>query len=107
MTTYLDHGFHFFRFLVYFVDLLNLEVLVHSLNSHSLFGNRIDIASQSGMSVLSINRTVCSLKAGRLGPTSTKDVVVVGSHADVLAYDVLNNKDIFHKEVSDQPHTSR
>ena len=107
IISYLEHWFHFSNFLYILLNLLNLEVLVHSLNSHSSFGDRIDVASQSGVSVLSINQAVCSLKAGRLDPASTKDILVVGSHADVLAYDVLNNKDIFHKEVSDQPHTSR
>lgn len=51
------------------------------------------------ISLLSVNRNVSSLCAGRLHPELEQDILVVGTPSSVLAYNVENNKDLFYKEV--------
>ena len=45
------------------------------------------------------NLTVLSMFLGCLDVTSAKDVLLVGSQTNILAYDIDNNKELFHNEV--------
>uniref|UniRef100_A0AAX7VAB0 Bardet-Biedl syndrome 2 protein homolog n=1 Tax=Astatotilapia calliptera TaxID=8154 RepID=A0AAX7VAB0_ASTCA len=57
-------------------------------------------AQDSDISLLNINQAVTCLAAGRLGPNTTGDTLLVGSQTNLLAYDVHDNADIFYREVT-------
>lgn len=46
-----------------------------------------------------MNETVTAICAGRLKPDEEKDILVIGSASNVLAYHVDDNSDLFYKEV--------
>ncbi|BFZ04172.1 hypothetical protein BsWGS_07211 [Bradybaena similaris] len=74
------------------------KVLVHSPHSRkqdSISGMRSDV------SLLNINQQITSLAAGRLDPSFEGDLLVVGTPTNVLAYDIINNRDIFYKDSPD------
>mmetsp|Transcript_41527 Transcript_41527/g.81439 ORF Transcript_41527/g.81439 Transcript_41527/m.81439 type:complete len:719 (+) Transcript_41527:72-2228(+) len=52
---------------------------------------------------LAVNRRISALACGDLEANKEKarDVLLVGTHTNLLAYDVWNNSDIFYKEVPD------
>ena len=45
----------------------------------------------------------CVLYTGNLDPSSSGDVLVVGSQTHILAYDVEKNAELFYNEVSVRP----
>ena len=53
----------------------------------------------SSLSLLNINAVVTSLATGCLDPTNKSDLLFVGTKTHILAYDVNNNKELFHKDV--------
>ena len=59
-------------------------------------------ARASRVRYLNINKEITSLAAGAIDPASpNRDLLLVGSATDVLAYDVEENKDAFFKEAPD------
>uniref|UniRef100_A0A3P8X637 Bardet-Biedl syndrome 2 protein homolog n=1 Tax=Cynoglossus semilaevis TaxID=244447 RepID=A0A3P8X637_CYNSE len=58
-------------------------------------------AQDSDVSLLNINQAVSCLTAGKLGPNTTGDTLLVGSQTNLLAYDVHDNADVFYKDVAD------
>ena len=48
---------------------------------------------------LNINKKITAVASGRLDPNLGRDMLLVGTAADVLAYDVEENRDVFFKEV--------
>lgn len=77
-----------------------MQVFVHNPYSNQHSGGRISI-EDSDISLLTINQSVTSLKAGKLNPTIDRDVLCIGTQTNLLAYDVHNNTDLFYKQVSD------
>ena len=53
------------------------------------------------IAMLNINQRVTAIQAGRLDPDSNRDVLLVGTPTNLLAYDVERNADLFHKDVPD------
>lgn len=53
----------------------------------------------TNLSLLNINAVVSSLATGVLGSSNKNEYLLVGTKTNVLAYDVTNNVDLFHKEV--------
>eukprot|EP00040_Diaphanoeca_grandis_P022567 m.121640 g.121640 ORF g.121640 m.121640 type:complete len:767 (+) comp28869_c0_seq1:192-2492(+) len=56
------------------------------------------------LSSLNLFKKISGLLAGPLVSktgTSTRDILYIGSSTDLLAYDVVNNKDVYHKELPD------
>jgi len=53
------------------------------------------------LSYLNINKEVRTVQAGRVAPELGRDLLVVGTATDLLAYDVEENRDHFFKEVPD------
>ena len=51
------------------------------------------------MSLLSIGQHITSLAAGTLNPKLGRDILLVGSQTNLLAYDIEHNSDLFYKEV--------
>jgi hypothetical protein len=66
-------------------------------------------ASANDINFLNINQTVNALTAGKLKPLNqinsnnksnvNNDVLVIGTPTSIMVYDVLNNTDLFYKEV--------
>lgn len=52
------------------------------------------------MSLLNVNQAVNAICAGRLNEEDDKDILLIGTASNILAYHVENNSDIFYKEVS-------
>jgi Bardet-Biedl syndrome 2 protein len=50
------------------------------------------------LALLNINQSVLSVCAGNLNVAEERDVLVVGTPTNLLAYDVENNTDIFYEE---------
>ena len=50
---------------------------------------------------LNINHKITALGAGRLDPSLSRDILLVGTQTNLLAYDVENNSDIFYVDVPD------
>ena len=53
----------------------------------------------SDISLLNINQQVSAVCAGQLGE-SEKDILIVGTPTNLLAYNVQDNSDVFYKDVS-------
>lgn len=60
----------------------------------------MQLGATGDISLLNINQTITSVCAGPLNPSRPdRDVLVVGTPTNVLAYDVEDNSDLFYKEV--------
>ena len=60
------------------------------------------IGTEGDISLLSINQAVSAISAGQLNPATEHDHLVVGTQTNLLAYDVMNNSDLFYKDVSNK-----
>jgi Bardet-Biedl syndrome 2 protein len=81
----------------------DFQVFIHNpavRNSGRLSSGRAELATHGDISLLNINQVISSVAAGRLDPQSTHDTLVVGTQTNLLGYDVMNNRDIFYKDVS-------
>ena len=78
-----------------------VQVFIHNSGGRTQKGGRLEMGTQGDISLLNVNQIVTSITAGRLDPSSSQDVLVIGTQSNLLAYDVLNNKDVFYKEVVD------
>jgi hypothetical protein len=82
---------------------LLLKVFIH--NPHQKYnisnGGRSDNQAllDSNLSLLNINAVVTALATGILDSASKNEYLLVGTKTNVLAYDVDNNVDLFHKDV--------
>ncbi len=93
------------------VSILYIQVFVHNPHSRSLNpdGRWVMSASANDINFLNINQTVNALTAGKLKPLNqinsnnksnvNNDVLVIGTPTSIMVYDVLNNTDLFYKEV--------
>jgi len=79
-------------------------VFIHSPHRRlatTLGDSRLSVsATESDVSLLSISQHITSVAAGGLNPALDRDVLLVGSQTNLLAYDVEQNSDLFYKEVS-------
>jgi Bardet-Biedl syndrome 2 protein len=53
------------------------------------------------VAMLNIHQRITAISAGRLDPDSNRDVLLIGTPTNLLAYDVERNADLFHKDVPD------
>jgi Bardet-Biedl syndrome 2 protein len=60
----------------------------------------MEFGAESDISLLSINQAVSSVQTGILKLDTDKDVLLVGTQTNLLAYDVNDNSDMFYKDVS-------
>ncbi|XP_060066741.1 Bardet-Biedl syndrome 2 protein homolog [Ylistrum balloti] len=77
------------------------KVLIHNPHNRGLKGGRLDITSDGDINLLSVNQQVSSVSAGQLVPDKENDILTVGTHTNLLAYDVDNNSDLFYKDTAD------
>ena len=76
------------------------QIFIHNPHSRQQQGGRIMAAQDNDINLLNINQVVSSLATGQLRPNSDHDILTVGTHTNLLAYDVENNSDLFYKDVS-------
>lgn len=62
-----------------------------------------DAALKNDMQQLAINRKVTAMASGNYG-TSDRDILLVGTETNLLAYDVDRNADLYYKDVPDGVH---
>lgn len=61
----------------------------------------MSLASQeSDVLQFSFGQHITAVAAGRLNPELNRDVLVIGSQTNILAYDVETNSELFYKDVS-------
>ncbi|CAN0162441.1 unnamed protein product [Lampetra planeri] len=79
------------------------KVFIHNPHTRSVVsGPRASqVSSESDITLLNVNQAVSCVAAGRLDPSLSWDVLAVGTHSSLLAYDVHNNSDLFYKDVAD------
>ena len=53
------------------------------------------------MRYLNISKNITAVASGRLDPNIGRDILLVGTNTDVMAYDVEENRDVFFKKVPD------
>lgn len=58
-------------------------------------------ADGSNVKYLNINKKISAVSHGQLDPATARDVLLVGTKTDLLAYDVDENRDHFFKDVPD------
>jgi hypothetical protein len=55
---------------------------------------------EGNVSLLNVNQVITSLACGQLDEQLKKDLLVVGTNTNIIAYDIDRNVDLFFKEVS-------
>ena len=55
--------------------------------------------------ILNINKNINCLAAGPLKPELKRDVLIIGSSTSLQVFDLLENKDLFYKEIPDGVHS--
>ncbi|RWS27369.1 Bardet-Biedl syndrome 2 protein-like isoform X2 [Leptotrombidium deliense] len=79
------------------------KVLVHNPYSRSVNadGKWVLGATATDVNFLNINQTVNALAAGKLKPGHENDYLVIGTPTSILVYDVINNVDVFYRDIPD------
>ncbi|XP_041369340.1 Bardet-Biedl syndrome 2 protein homolog [Gigantopelta aegis] len=77
------------------------KVIIHNPHNRGQNTGRMSLSAEGDISLLNINQQVTSVCAGVLDGNAAKDVLVVGTQTNVLAYDVENNSDLFYKDTPD------
>lgn len=76
------------------------QVFLHNPHASHQAGGRMQLGATGDVSLLNINQQVTAVCAGALNPSRPdRDVLVIGTPTNVLAYDVEDNSDLFYKEV--------
>ncbi|XP_019881742.1 Bardet-Biedl syndrome 2 protein [Aethina tumida] len=79
------------------------KVLIHSPHRRNavVTGRIVWSESNKEIATLNVNETISSLCTGQFLPDDEKDVLIIGTETNVLAYHVHDNKDVFFKECPD------
>ncbi|KAK6191700.1 hypothetical protein SNE40_003318 [Patella caerulea] len=77
------------------------KVFIHNPHKRGQKGAGRMTGAEGDVSLLNINQQVAAVSAGNLVSESQKDVLVVGTQTNILAYDVDNNSDLFYKDTPD------
>lgn len=79
------------------------KVFIHNPHQNYSFKGRATENQpliDSSLSLLNINAVVTSVATGTFDRSSRNDMLFVGTKTHILAYDVNNNIDLFHKDVT-------
>ena len=66
------------------------KIQIQDVNAQQLEGN---------ISLLNVNQVITSLACGQLDEQLKRDLLVVGTSNNIIAYDIDRNVDLFFKEV--------
>ncbi|CAG4987044.1 unnamed protein product [Colias eurytheme] len=76
------------------------KIIIH--HPHGIVGGRAQRSeAHAEVSELNLSQAVIALAAGALKADCTRDILLIGSPTQILAYDVHDNTDLFFKEVPD------
>ncbi|XP_038211114.1 Bardet-Biedl syndrome 2 protein-like [Zerene cesonia] len=76
------------------------KIIIH--HPHGIVGGRAQRSeAHAEVSELNLSQAVIALAAGALRVDCTRDILLIGSPTQILAYDVHDNTDLFFKEVPD------
>lgn len=78
------------------------KVLLHNPLRRAQSSDTRGLPSAAGTDVtyLNINQTIRSLTVGQLRKDSKDDILVLGTPTSIQVYDVINNVDLFYRDVS-------
>lgn len=74
---------------------LRMQVFIHSPQDVNPQAQQLD----GNVSLLNVNQVITSLACGQLDEQLKKDLLVVGTNTNIIAYDIDRNVDLFFKEV--------
>lgn len=79
----------------------NLQVILHNpYKKLNATNNRLSwTEASSDIAMLNFNQEVRAIETGCLSKDDPKEILVIGSPTQLLAYHVDNNHDIFYKEI--------
>ncbi|XP_063366587.1 Bardet-Biedl syndrome 2 protein homolog [Cydia amplana] len=77
------------------------KIIIHHPHGGAVSGRAQRSRAHGEVSELNLSQAVVALASGPLRPDSTRDMLLIGSPSQILAYDVHDNSDLFFKEAHD------
>ncbi|XP_023939946.2 Bardet-Biedl syndrome 2 protein homolog [Bicyclus anynana] len=77
------------------------KIIIHHPHGAVISGRVQRSQAHGEVSELNLSQAVIALAAGAIKPDIARDMLLIGSPNQILAYDVHDNSDIFFKEASD------
>ncbi|CAK1584287.1 unnamed protein product [Parnassius mnemosyne] len=77
------------------------KIIIHHPYGEIASGRAQRSHAHGEVSELNVSQAVIALAAGPLKPDSPRDILLIGSPSQILAYDVHDNSDLFFKEAPD------
>ncbi|CAG9127360.1 unnamed protein product [Plutella xylostella] len=77
------------------------KIIIHHPHSGVISGRAQRSEAHGEVSELNLSQAVIALAAGPLKPDCNRDMLLIGSPSQILAYDVHDNADLFFKEAAD------
>ncbi|XP_041984812.1 Bardet-Biedl syndrome 2 protein-like [Aricia agestis] len=77
------------------------KIIIHHPQGGIISGRAQRSQSHGEVSELNLSQAVISMAAGPLKPDTQRDMLLIGSPTQILAYDVHDNIDLFFKEAPD------
>ncbi|OWR55363.1 putative Bbs2 protein [Danaus plexippus plexippus] len=77
------------------------KIIIHHPHGGMSVGRAQRSQAHGEVSELNLSQAVIALEAGPIKPDCARDMLLIGSPTQILAYDVHNNSDIFYKEAPD------
>ena len=76
------------------------QVFIHNPHVRGVRRGRMELGAENDISLLNINQSVSAIATGKLKADAKQDTLVVGTQTNLLAYNVMDNSDLFYKDVS-------
>ncbi|XP_034835335.1 BBSome complex member BBS2-like [Maniola hyperantus] len=77
------------------------KIIIHHPHGAMISGRVQRSQAHGEVSELNLSQAVITLAAGAIKPDCARDMLLIGSPTQILAYDVHDNSDLFFKEASD------
>ncbi|XP_028025188.1 Bardet-Biedl syndrome 2 protein homolog [Bombyx mandarina] len=77
------------------------KIIIHHPHVGAISGRAQRSENHREISELNLSQAVIALAAGPLRPDTNRDILLIGSPTQILAYDVHDNSDLFFKEAPD------
>ncbi|CAG9795877.1 unnamed protein product [Diatraea saccharalis] len=77
------------------------KIIIHHPHGGVVSGRAQRSQAHGEISELSLSQAVVALAAGSLRPDTNRDMLLIGSPSQILAYDVHDNTDLFFKDAPD------
>ncbi|XP_075981126.1 BBSome complex member BBS2-like [Anticarsia gemmatalis] len=77
------------------------KIIIHHPHGGIVSGRAQQSQAHGEVSEMNLSQAVIALAAGPLKPDTSRDMLLIGSPTQILAYDVHDNTDLFFKEAPD------